>query len=81
MLNERMAICHAHKTYSLGLNLGFTKDELYPKVGNTYWSQSNGAIDIAKVEDFFENRFNGFYVKHSNGRSRDMLQQQRISLS
>lgn len=52
----------------VGLNPGFTKDELYPKVGNTYWSQSNGAIDIAKVEDFFENRFNGFYVKHSNGR-------------
>ena len=38
----------------VGLNPGFTEDELYPKIGNAYWSQSNGAIDIAKVEDFFE---------------------------
>lgn len=50
----------------VGLNPGFTEDELYPKIGYAYWSQSNGAIDIAKVEDFFENRFNDYYEYHLN---------------
>ena len=52
----------------VGLNPGFMADELYPNIGNAYWTKVNGALDSAKVEDFFENRFNGYYVEHSNGR-------------
>lgn len=52
----------------VGINPGFMVDELYPKIGNAYWTQANRELDTAKVEDFFENRFNGYYVVHSNGR-------------
>lgn len=51
----------------VGLNPGFTSDELYPKIGDPYWVQKPDTLDASKVEDFFENRFNGVYVEHSNG--------------
>lgn len=43
------------------LNPGFLDVELYPKLGNPYWLQANGGFDEAKVEDFFEHRFNSCY--------------------
>lgn len=42
----------------VGINPGFTRDELYPKLNDNYWLQSPGLFDLSKVEDFFENRFN-----------------------
>lgn len=52
----------------VGLNPGFLDVELYPKLGNPYWLQANGGFDEAKVEDFFEHRFNSRhqYVKYPN---------------
>lgn len=51
----------------LGINPGFTSDELYPKTGDPYWTRTPGVLDATKVENFFECRFNGVYVTHSNG--------------
>ena len=45
----------------VGLNPGFLDVELYPKLGNPYWTLANGKFDPAKVEDFFEHRFNSSY--------------------
>ena len=45
----------------VGLNPGFLDVELYPKLGNPYWTLANGKFDTAKVEDFFEHRFNSSY--------------------
>ena len=45
----------------VGLNPGFLDVELYPKLGNQYWTLANGEFDTAKVEDFFEHRFNSSY--------------------
>ena len=52
----------------VGLNPGFLDVELYPKLGNPYWLQANGGFDEAKVEDFFEHRFNSAhqYVQYPN---------------
>lgn len=52
----------------VGLNPGFLDVELYPKLGNPYWLQANGGFDEAKVEDFFEHRFNSRhqYVQYPN---------------
>lgn len=52
----------------VGLNPGFLDVELYPKLGNPYWMQANGGFDEAKVEDFFEHRFNSRhqYVQYPN---------------
>ena len=52
----------------VGLNPGFLDVELYPKLGNQYWTQANGVFDQAKVEDFFEHRFNSShkYVQYPN---------------
>lgn len=52
----------------VGLNPGFLDVELYPKLGNQYWTLANGKFDTVKVEDFFEHRFNSSYqyVKYPN---------------
>ena len=52
----------------VGLNPGFLDVELYPKLGNQYWMLANGEFDTAKVEDFFEHRFNSShkYVQYPN---------------
>jgi hypothetical protein len=58
------------KILFVGINPGFTPNELYPQKSNPYWTKPalvGGVIfDKDKVEDFFENRFNQYYVKYWN---------------
>jgi len=50
----------------VSINPGFTPDELYPNLSDPYWIQpalTGVVFDNGKVEDFFENRFNNYYVR------------------
>ena len=50
----------------VSINPGFTPDELYPNLGNKYWTipaLTGVNFNNEIVEDFFENRFNNYYVK------------------
>lgn len=64
----------------LSINPGYSRDELYPRLGFPYWTKpgaSGVSFDCDKVEDFFEHRFDetGYprnpqylqYVQHTNG--------------
>lgn len=44
------------KVLFVSINPGFTPHELYPRLGNPFWT-SGPSFDTRKVEDFFEGRF------------------------
>lgn len=52
----------------VSINPGYSKGELYPRTGNVFWAP-NGAFNHAKVEEFFEGRFNlvNPYVSYKPG--------------
>ena len=58
------------KLLFLSINPGYTKDELYPRMGNEWWKDENGELSIDKINDFFTNRFSSTYeyVRTENGR-------------
>ena len=60
----------------VSLNPGFTPNELYPNLGNPYWTQlalTSVVFDNGKVEDFFENRVNDYYVRWSTSQGKSQF--------
>ena len=59
------------KILFVGINPGFTPNELYPQLSDPYWTRSVFLgrfiiFNYNEVEKFFEYRFNQFYVKYWN---------------
>lgn len=57
----------------VSINPGFTPNELYPNLSDHYWVQqalTGFVFDRGKVEDFFENRFNNYYVRWSTSQGK-----------
>ena len=57
----------------VSINPGFTPDELYPNLDDPNWTLpalTGVVFDNGKVEDFFENRFNNYYVRWSTSQGK-----------
>ena len=58
------------KLLFLSINPGYMPNELYPRKGNSWWTENNGDWASNKIYDFFTNRFSSKceYVQSENGR-------------